>query len=413
MRTNSISHPYNLPFLLICDMLQLYRENKMRILTIIIYLLINNVTFANKPENNIDLTNHIRTNILKNGEHQWGDKEIGKESSFNVLRDINYLCYIEQNCSKHRIMMNSKFYNDTWERVFGKAEKDTIGNMISKVYTKIANLDYIPQAKLNTLAYIGQLVNGGDYTITSETQESAATKIREKKKYCIQDAISVSRKYIDRWKLEEFENKVDIATLNCDRNLSIDGKHVFSEKEKDEFGNIEKYTKLVDDAYKNIESNLGFKIHSYFKRSTTNGIAHRIEQAIANQKMSESKANEMIQNWQQELINLNAEYKPQSTNEEGKNVRIFCTKDAHSALPRIVILVFDCKNHTQDEKGMSIQLCEEENLPGIYQEKSFKDVLDSLEASNKDELIIEVNGVYDSTYDYILRMKHLEALKAI
>ncbi len=389
----------------------------MRILTIIIYLLINNVTFANKPENNIDLTNHIRTNILKNGTYKWGDKEIGKESSFNVLRDINYLCYIEINCQKHRIMINSKFYNDTWKRVFGNAEKDTIENMIHKVYTKIANLNYVPQAKLNTLYYMEQLYNN----ITEDSFDrdkllELINNIKEKDQNCTRYALSVIKKYSTIWDLQTFSSKVDIATLNCDKNLSIDGECIFSEEEKNQFGIMEKYTTLVDNAYSDIETAIGFKIHSYFKRSTTNGIVHRIENAIANQKMDEIKAKEMIQNWKDELIGLNNKYNPRQTDKDKKNVYIFCTQYIRSAVPRIVILVFNCKNHSQaQKKGMNILLCEEGNLPGIYQEESYNDVLYRLEDDNKYEYVhlMRIAGIYDNLYDYILRMSKLDQLQDI
>ena len=115
-----------------------------------IYALLCNFAFAG----DIRLTEHINTNILQNSKYSWGQKEIGKETSFNVIKDINYLYYVEKNCSEDTILKNSEFYKNTWKNIFGKAEQDSLANMITKIYAKVDKGRFLKQSQINTLYYM-------------------------------------------------------------------------------------------------------------------------------------------------------------------------------------------------------------------------------------------------------------------
>ncbi len=213
-----------------------------------IYALLCNFAFAG----NIELTEHINTNILQNGTNSWGQKGIGKEASFNVIKDINYLYYVERNCNDDTILKNSEFYKNTWNNIFGNAKQDSLANMIAQIYIKSDNGKNLKQSQINTLYYMYGLLklNFDEFDKHFNTQKDKAK--------------TVNGRYIKTWKIEELGKNVDdaISDYNKTYELSIDDKLVFTKdentliekrKQEEEKKRIEEEKRKIEEEQKRLE----------------------------------------------------------------------------------------------------------------------------------------------------------------
>lgn len=324
----------------------------------------------------IELDQHIQKHILKNNTLKWGDKEIGKKASFDVLRDINYLTYIEENCSEDKILKNSKFYNDTWARVFGKAEKNSLKNMAKKIYEKMANATSIRQAYVNSFIYLKRLIDV-DFVYGNLDKDTRQKLKKMHYEEHVKTARCVVEKYTKAWSLEEFSKKVDLATRDWRAPLEINGETVFLEDELKNLKNRNSLVQSVDNAWKEIESELNIELNNDDKGRITYGLVNKIENTVVDRGIPIDSQSKYIDDFKKRLIEANKYYREIYKFDKNKPFIIFALRSRVSDCLRIDCMVF--RKWKIDEQGDDIVYrFMEKDLEEVYKPESFYDAIEKI-----------------------------------